>query len=64
MAEDIQKGRKTEIDYLNGEVIRLGEKYGVNTNVNKLMLGIIKDFENKKRSPPIPADEVVFIICN
>ena len=35
MAQDLQRGRKPEVDYLNGEIIRLGEKFGVSTPVNR-----------------------------
>ncbi len=34
MAEDLEKGRQPEIDWLNGEVVRLGKKSGVPTPVN------------------------------
>ena len=34
MREDVRKGRKTEIDYLNGWVIRRGKELGVNCEVN------------------------------
>jgi len=35
MAQDLERGRKPEVDYLNGEIIRLGEKFGVPTPVNR-----------------------------
>jgi 2-dehydropantoate 2-reductase len=35
MAQDLERGRKPEVDYLNGEIIRLGDKFGVPTPANR-----------------------------
>jgi len=35
MAQDMEKGKPTEIDYLSGEIIRLGKKVGVPTPENE-----------------------------
>lgn len=45
MWEDIQAKRTTEIDYLNGAVVRLGQMYGVNTPVNSAIVNAIKLLE-------------------
>lgn len=45
MWEDIQAKRTTEIDYLNGAVVRLGQEYGVNTPVNAAIVEAIKLLE-------------------
>ena len=47
MLEDIECGRKTEVDAFAGTVCELGEKYGVNTPVNRTLLHIIKVIENQ-----------------
>lgn len=44
--QDLRAGKKTEIDALNGEIIRLGEKHGIPVNVNRVMWGLIKYREN------------------
>jgi 2-dehydropantoate 2-reductase len=46
MAEDFHAGRKTEIDFLNGEVVALGAKHGVATPFNNTIVQLIKDAEN------------------
>ena len=46
-AQDIQKKIKTEIDTLNGTVIRLGEKYGVDVSTNKIIYNLIKSIESE-----------------
>ncbi|MFN3598711.1 MAG: ketopantoate reductase family protein [Aquificaceae bacterium] len=41
MLEDIKKG-KTEIDALNGALVELGEKNGIKTHTNQLIVKLIK----------------------
>lgn len=45
MCQDIIYGRKTEVDIFAGTVCKLGEKYGVDTPVNRVFLNIIKAIE-------------------
>ncbi|MGE5404368.1 MAG: ketopantoate reductase family protein [Candidatus Saccharibacteria bacterium] len=42
MLQDIQRGRRTEIDALNGAVCRLGGIYGVPTPVNETITRLVK----------------------
>lgn len=42
MLQDIRRGRKTEVDALNGAVVKLGQKYGLEMPVNKLITQMIK----------------------
>jgi len=46
MHQDLLKGKKTEIDYLNGVVVELGKKYGIKCPVNEGLIMIIKGMEN------------------
>ncbi|MBO1306290.1 oxidoreductase [Enterococcus sp. 669A] len=48
MHQDLAKGRKTEVDYLNGAVAKIGAKAGVNTPVNSLLTAIIHAQEDIK----------------
>ena len=43
---DIKRKIKTEIDTLNGKVIELGEKYGVDVSTNRLIYNLIKAIES------------------
>jgi 2-dehydropantoate 2-reductase len=45
MLQDIEAGRKTEVDIFAGKVVALGEKYGVQTPINQTMLQIIRVLE-------------------
>lgn len=46
MFQDIQRGRKTEIDALNGAVVKLGRQYGINTPVNSFISSLLKAKES------------------
>jgi len=47
MQQDLMKGRFTEIDYLNGAIVKLGKRYGIKCPVNKALTAIIKGLENQ-----------------
>jgi 2-dehydropantoate 2-reductase len=44
--QDIQRKIPTEIDSMNGKVIRMGEEYGVDVGTNKLIYNLIKAIES------------------
>ena len=52
MLQDIEAGRKTEMDMLGGKVIELGQKYGIPTPVNSALMTIIKVIEKQAMSNP------------
>ena len=47
--QDLQKGRRTEIDHLNGAVVALGASYGIACPVNAALTTIIKQLETQAR---------------
>ncbi len=47
MLQDVLKGKKTEIDFLNGAVVKLAEKHGVEVPVNKDLVEKIKLIQPK-----------------
>lgn len=47
MRQDLMKGRKTEIDHMNGAVVELGDKYGIACPVNAAMTTMIRYLEGK-----------------
>jgi 2-dehydropantoate 2-reductase len=49
MLLDMDAGRATEIDVLNGAVAREAERLGVAAPVNRLMTGLVKALEEKVR---------------
>ena len=50
MCQDILKQRKTEIEFLNGKISELGDKYNVPTPVNDTLASLIRFMEGKKWS--------------
>ncbi|MDO5849473.1 MAG: ketopantoate reductase family protein [Methanobrevibacter sp.] len=44
--QDISKKNKTEIDNLTGKVIAIGDKYGINVDVNRTLYNMIKSIES------------------
>ncbi len=50
MFQDILKGKMTEIDFLNGAIVKEGQKLGVQTPVNQAITNIIKCIEETKDS--------------
>ncbi len=43
--QSLEKGAVTEVDYINGAVVRQGGKCGVPTPVNQALLACIKGIE-------------------
>ena len=46
-AQDLQRGRRSEIDYLNGCIVRKGAALGVPTPANRLLQTLVKIFETR-----------------
>jgi 2-dehydropantoate 2-reductase len=51
MGQDMQKGRRTEIEFLNGFVVREGEKVGLSCSANAALTDIVKRVERNELSP-------------
>ena len=49
-AQDIARGKKSEIDYLNGLVVRRGQTLGIATPVNRVLWSLVKLLESKQGS--------------
>jgi 2-dehydropantoate 2-reductase len=47
-AQDIEKGRRTEIEHLNGYVVRAGEALGIATPVNRTLSALMKVLEQTR----------------
>ena len=51
MYQDVVKGRRTEIDYLNGYVVARGKGTGVDTRLNEATTGLVKRLEAGELRP-------------
>ena len=47
-AQDLARGKSTEIDYLNGFIVKRGEMLGVATPVNRVLWALVKLLEGKQ----------------
>jgi 2-dehydropantoate 2-reductase len=45
MLQDIEKGRRTEIDSINGMIVEVGKKRGVGTPINSSLVALVKGIE-------------------
>ena len=51
MGQDIQKGRRTEIDYINGLVVDYAERLGLPAEANRAIVEVVKRVERKEIAP-------------
>ena len=59
MWDDLDRGRETEIEYLNQAVVELAQKHGAQAPVNRDIVLLIKEAQNQVQgSPQIPAEEL------
>lgn len=49
-AQDLAKGKRTEIGHLNGFVVRMGEKLGIATPANRLLVVLVKLMEEANQA--------------
>ena len=65
MYEDLQLGRATEIDFLNGEIERLGRKHNIATPVNSNIIALVKQAQgNNSKSPMLSAADLLHTPLN
>jgi 2-dehydropantoate 2-reductase len=55
--QSIQRGRPTEIDYLNGEIVELGKRYGEATPLNTRIVEMVHQVERTGQF--LSADELL-----
>ncbi len=51
MLQDVLAKRQTEVDFMNGAIVKWGEKFGVPTPLNKAMWELIKGLEHSWKDP-------------
>jgi 2-dehydropantoate 2-reductase len=51
MLQDVLAERATEVDALNGGIVRFGEKQGVPTPMNRAIAALIKGLEHSWQQP-------------
>ena len=51
MVQDVLAGRGTEIDFMNGAIVRWGEHAGVPTPLNRTLWALVKGLEHSWTLP-------------
>ena len=51
MLQDVEAGRRTEVDFMNGAIVQWGEKVGVPTPLNKALWALVKGLEQSWANP-------------
>jgi len=49
MLQDVLKKKRTEIDFINGVIVRLGQELGIPVPTNKILVDLIKTIESSYR---------------
>jgi 2-dehydropantoate 2-reductase len=51
MAQDVAKGRRSEIDQMNGHVVARGRELGVATPLSAVVVGLVREIDAGTRKP-------------
>ena len=51
MLQDVEAGRQTEVDFMNGAIVRWGEKLGVATPLHRAVWKLVKGLEHSFTNP-------------
>lgn len=58
MWQDLDSGRATEVDYLNGEIVRIAERHGVPAPINRRIVELVHEVEGRGSSPNMSAKDL------
>jgi 2-dehydropantoate 2-reductase len=59
MSEDLQRGRRTEIDYLQGVIVEIADRHGLAVPLSRRIVALIKRAEAEgKGSPELTPDQI------
>ena len=60
MWEDLSRGRPTEVDHLNGEIVRLAESCGASAPLNTRMVTLVHEAEKRAAGSPKLSPEALW----
>lgn len=61
MWEDLQNKRPVEVDYINGEIVKLGKQLNVNTPMNERLIKLVKEAQDRGVGSPNMAPSNILI---
>jgi 2-dehydropantoate 2-reductase len=59
LSQDLRRGKPTEVDYINGEVVRLATEHGTDARLNELAVEMCHELERRGPASFFTRDEVV-----
>jgi len=59
MWEDLQRGRRTEVDYLQGVIIALADRHGLDVPLSRRIVALIRQAEAERTGSPGLAPEQI-----
>jgi 2-dehydropantoate 2-reductase len=60
--QSLQKGQPTEIDYLNGEIVRLGRVVGLPVPINTRIIELVQEIEKTRQFYPPETLTILFAL--
>lgn len=57
--QDLLRGRPTEIDFVNGEIVRLAKRHGLAAPLHQLTVDIAHELERREQSPFLERGELI-----
>jgi 2-dehydropantoate 2-reductase len=62
MLDDLESGRLSEIDFLQGEIVRQAQKLGLNAPKNEAILKVVKQAFKEEKSPKLSGKDILELI--
>jgi 2-dehydropantoate 2-reductase len=62
MWEDLNSGRRTEVDFINGAVVRESERLGLNAPANRTLIELIHEIETGSRLAGMSGEDILLEI--
>jgi 2-dehydropantoate 2-reductase len=60
MLQDVLRKKRTEVDFINGVIVRLGQELGISVPTNRLLLDLIKTIESSYGNSANKGDGSIF----
>ena len=51
MGQDVEKGRRTEIEFMNGYIVEQGRRSGIPTPINAAIVEVVQEVQSGRRPP-------------
>jgi 2-dehydropantoate 2-reductase len=59
LTQDLRRGKATEVDYINGQIVRLAERHGLSAPCNALVVELVHQIQRRGPSGFLAREEVI-----